>query len=74
MKHQRSGVMESNYQGGRYGLHLDELADLNAWEGYEFWSAQLEAKIDFLADFEHDCEARLIQVEQSERKSDVFPF
>ncbi|HVG19376.1 MAG TPA: hypothetical protein VNI02_09995 [Blastocatellia bacterium] len=66
--------MQSDYQDSRYGLHLDELADLDAWEGYEFWSAQLEAKMEFLADLEHVEGVRLIRLEQSERKGDVLPF
>ena len=66
--------MQSNYQDSRYGLYLDELADLEAWEGYEFWSAQLEAKIEYLADIGHIEAAQLRQAEQGERNSDVFPF
>lgn len=66
--------MESNYQDSGYGLYLEELADLDAWEGYEFWSAQLEAKIEFLADLEQIEGAQIRQTEQGERKSDVFPF
>lgn len=66
--------MQSNYQDSRYGLYLDELADLDAWEGYEFWSAQLEARIEVLADFERVDGARLMLAEQNERNGDVFPF
>ena len=66
--------MQSGYQGNQYGLYLDELADLNAWEGYEFWSAQLEAQIEFLADLERVEGAQLRQSEQNERANDVVPF
>jgi hypothetical protein len=66
--------MQSGYQDGRYDLYLDELADLDAWEGYEFWSAQLEAKIEHLADFGQVEAAQLRRAEQGERKSDVSPF
>ncbi|HEX8092161.1 MAG TPA: hypothetical protein VF762_25160 [Blastocatellia bacterium] len=66
--------MQSNYQDSRYEHYLEELADLDAWEGYEFWSAQLEANIDFLAEPGHVEETGLSQPERDERKSDVLPF
>jgi hypothetical protein len=74
MKQRGSNVMQSTYQDSKYGLYLDELAELDAWEGYEFWSAQLEAKIEYLADLGMVEGAQLRQAEQGERKSDVFPF
>lgn len=66
--------MKSDYKDKGYGLHLDELADLEAWEGYEFWSAQLEAKMEFLADAGRVEGAQLTQLERSERQGDVLPF
>lgn len=66
--------MQSSYQDSPRGLYLDELADLDAWEGYEFWSAQLEAYIDFLADPERIEGAQSRFTEQGKRKTDVPPF
>jgi hypothetical protein len=66
--------MQSNYQESRYEPYLEELADLDAWEGYEFWSAQLEANVDFLVELEQVEGAGLSQPEPGEGKSDVFPF
>jgi hypothetical protein len=74
MKQRGSYAMQSSYQDSRYGLHLDELTDLDAWEGYEFWAAQLEAEIEHLSDFGQVGAAQLRQAEPVERKSDVFPF
>ena len=66
--------MESAYEITRNPMHLDELADLDAWEGYEFWAAQLEAEVEFLTDSEHTRAAAPDCLEQGERKSDVLPF
>jgi hypothetical protein len=74
MQQRGNNVMQSGYQDREYGLYLDELADLDTWEGYEFWSAQLEAQIESLADLEHGEGAQLRQAEQGERTSDVVPF
>ena len=66
--------MESGHEVIRNTAHLDELADLDAWEGYEFWSAQLDAEEEFLTGFEHVQGAEPHYLEQRERKSDVLPF
>ena len=66
--------MESAYEAVAQRMYLDELADLDAWEGYEFWSAQLEAKAEFLENFYDAREAGACYSDQRERKSDVLPF
>jgi hypothetical protein len=74
MKQRGNAIMESAYEVIRNAMHLDELADLDAWEGYEFWSAQLDAEADFLTDLEHTRGAEPNYLEQRERKIDVLPF
>ena len=54
--------------------NLDELAELIAWRGYEFWSAQIEAEMEFLADFEQAAIVAADRVEVREGQSDVVPF
>jgi hypothetical protein len=66
--------MRTGHQKSDYSWHLDELADLSAWQGYEFWSAQLETEMDFSADFEQAESFPLSQLEVKEGKSDVLPF
>jgi hypothetical protein len=53
---------------------LDELTELSAWQGYEFWSSQLETEMEFSADFEQAEGFHLIQLEMKEGKNDVLPF
>ena len=67
--------MEKGQQGNGYSSQLNDLADLIAWQGYEFWSAQIEAEMEYQANFEQsDFEQRPGQLEPKEGKSDVFPF
>jgi hypothetical protein len=66
--------MRERHQESNYNWQLDELADLSAWQGYEFWSAQLETEMEFLADFEQAGGFSLSQLEAKEGKSDVLPF
>jgi hypothetical protein len=40
--------MKSRQQETSYRVEMDEWADWSAWQGYEFWSAQLEAEMEFL--------------------------
>jgi hypothetical protein len=53
-----------------------EWADLEAWRGYEFWSAQVEATLDPAAQFERAPQGGLGQLTaaQKEWKQDVHPF
>jgi hypothetical protein len=74
MKQRGNAIMESGYEAIRNAMHLDELADLDAWEGYEFWSAQLDAEEEFLIDLEPARKAAPNYLEQGERKNDVLPF
>ncbi len=48
----------------------DEMDDLDAWRGYEFWSAQVEARIQ-VGEQTASYGAR---PEPRERESDVLPF
>ena len=66
--------MESGFEVASYTLHLDELFDLDAWEGYEFWSAQLEAEAELLTDPRQAGASEQAYSEQKERKSDALPF
>jgi hypothetical protein len=58
---------------------LGELADLDAWEGYEFWSSQLEAQMEELDEVEwfdkpERCGLRASAMATDERERDVLPF
>ena len=66
--------MQSGYQDIQQGLYSDVLTDLNTWEGYEFWSAQLEAQMELLADLEHGEWAQSGRADRDERAGDVIPF
>lgn len=68
--------MEAGYRASRYVSPSDELTEAHRWEGYEFWSAQVEANLDFL-----DILAELqpsgvmtTKPQQGQEASDVFPF
>ena len=66
--------MRERHQESNYSWQFDELADLSAWQGYEFWSAQLETEMEFSADFEPSEGFPLARLEMKEGKSDVLPF
>jgi hypothetical protein len=66
--------MESGFEVASYTLHPDELLDLDAWEGYEFWSAQLEAEAELLTDPNRAGRSQQAYSEQWEMKSDALPF
>ncbi len=53
-----------------------EWADLEAWRGYEFWSAQVEATLEPAAQTEREPQRGLGQLTatQKEWKQDVHPF
>jgi hypothetical protein len=79
MKHRGNVIMETGYEVIGHALHLDELEDLDAWEGYEFWSAQLEAEQESISDeFLTAPKTAPVTVqgrpERRERKADVLPF
>ena len=70
MKHNKN---HSRTEGMETGIHIasfEQLADWDGWEGYEYWSAQLEAECDLEAEAE-----TWIPVEVSkEGRGDVLPF
>ena len=66
--------MNEGHQQNSYSWNFDELAELSAWQGYEFWSSQLETEMEFSADFEQSEGFSLIRLEMKEGKSDVLPF
>lgn len=66
--------MNEGCQKSDYTWNIDELAELSAWQGYEFWSSQLETEMEFSGDSEQPKGFPLIQLEMKEGKSDVLPF
>ena len=66
--------MSEGHQKSLYSWNLDESAELSAWQGYEFWSSQLETEMEFSADFEPSEGFPLARLEMKEGKSDVLPF
>lgn len=66
--------MNEGHQKSSYSWNSDEIAELGAWQGYEFWSAQLETEMEFSADSEQAEGFALSRLEMKEGKSDVLPF
>ena len=64
--------MESRQQELSYRSEADDWAELSAWQGYEFWSAQLEAEMAFLSELEQTLSAGPVLAQEG--KSDVLPF
>jgi hypothetical protein len=62
---ERRGVILSEGQASG----LEEIADLDAWRGYEFWSAQVEQWMASERTVEYGA-----RTEPFERESDVLPF
>ena len=50
----------------------NEWADLSAWQGYEFWSAQLEAEMVSLGEWQDMLGNAPLPVQEG--KSDGLPF
>jgi hypothetical protein len=46
MKHNEKHVRIEGMEHGTYIASFEQLADWDGWEGYEYWSAQLEAETD----------------------------
>lgn len=65
--------MEAGYRASRYVSPSDEWPDAKRWEGYEFWSTQVEADLDALSEWQ---QPGLVLASQQPRQeeSDVFPF
>ena len=68
--------MEAGYRASRYVSPADELAEANRWEGYEFWSAQVEANLDLLDSLAElqPSGVRAAKPQPRQEASDVFPF
>lgn len=64
--------MEAGYRASRYVSPSDEWTEAKRWEGYEFWSTQVEADLDFLADLQQT--GVVANRQQSQEERDVFPF
>ena len=64
--------MESRQQETSYRTETDEWADWSAWQGYEFWSAQLEAEMEFLSELQDAMNAAPPTAQEGH--SDVLPF
>ncbi|MEW6212806.1 MAG: hypothetical protein AB1631_31055 [Acidobacteriota bacterium] len=61
------GVILSEGQAAR----LEEITDLDAWKGYEFWSAQVE---DWMTNERAASYSARPEPFERERESDVLPF
>lgn len=64
--------MESRQQEINYRSGPDDWAELSAWQGYEFWSAQLEAEMAFLSELEESLIIAPFLAREGRR--DVQPF
>ena len=64
--------MKSKQQEPSYRIEMDDWADWSAWQGYEFWSAQLEAEMEFLSELQQAMSVAPAMVQEG--KSDVLPF
>ena len=66
--------MEIAQESQGYIPDWDQITNLDAWEGYEFWSSQLEAEMEMFDEFATTDSLDLVQLERKEVKSDVLPF
>lgn len=64
--------MKSRQQEPSYQVEIDEWADWRAWQGYEFWSVQLEAEMDCFSELQQAMSA--VPLVAQEGKSDGLPF
>jgi hypothetical protein len=64
--------MKSRQQEASYRVETDEWVDWSAWQGYEFWSTQLEAEMEFFSEWQQAMSAAPARVQEG--KSDVLPF
>ena len=77
MKHMLDDLRTGSMEAGTHIADIEQLAGLDGWEGYEYWSAQLEAESDLLNDLNAlTCEHywALPQEAGQEGQSDVLPF
>jgi hypothetical protein len=64
--------MRNQEEKTSYRIDMDEWADWSAWQGYEFWSAQLEAEMEFVSELQEAIGAAPLPAQEG--KSDVLPF
>lgn len=64
--------MKEQEEKTSYRIDMDEWADWSAWQGYEFWSAQLEAEMEFLSELQDAMNAAPLTAQEGH--SDVLPF
>lgn len=64
--------MESRQQNMSNQRAMEEWADLSAWQGYEFWSAQLETEMEWLAELQQAMNIAPVQAQKG--RNDVLPF
>jgi hypothetical protein len=76
MKQTEGKEMEAGCRASRYVLPSDELTEASRWEGYEFWSAQVEANLDLLDILAESQPSSVMAAkpQQPQEASDVFPF
>jgi hypothetical protein len=72
MKQGKEIAMESRQQETSYGMEIGDWADWHAWQGYEFWSAQLEAEMEFISELQQAVSAAPLPAQEG--KGDVLPF
>ena len=64
--------MKQQEEKTSYRNDIDEWAEWSAWQGYEFWSAQLEAEMEFLSELQEAMQAAPLAAQEG--KSDGLPF
>jgi hypothetical protein len=65
-------AMESKQSQISYRVEMDEWDDWSAWQGYEFWSSQLEAEMEFFSELQEAVSVAALSA--PEGKNDVLPF
>jgi hypothetical protein len=65
-------IMECRQQETSNLVAMEEWADLSAWQGYEFWSSQLEAEMEWLAELQQAMNIAPVQAQKG--RNDVLPF
>ena len=77
MKHKQDDVRTESMEAGTHIANIEQLAGLDGWEGYEYWSARLESESELLSDLDlSTCEQRWMPSQDAcqEGRGDVFPF
>jgi hypothetical protein len=77
MKHKLEDVRTDSMEAGTHIADIEQLAGWDGWEGYEYWSAQLEAEGELLNDVDAStCGHHWVWTQEGgqEGQSDVLPF